>query len=161
MQPAESGQARIIILYFLNFFIQRYTIQTEGDKTITAWLNKVRARRDQITSSPLHLTRKSFLSSSPVAPVAEKGRHILRPTLCGVPPPWPHSSSSTPPCLSLFRQSFFKWSLVSLSPFNHLVSSQCRKTVVHTLSPEGTPRSVFHLSLPFQLPFCLSFFVVI
>ena len=68
------------------------------------------------------------------------GRHI-RLSLCPpnppryVPPPWPHFSSSTPPCLSLFRQSFSKWSLDSLSPFDLLVSTPCCKTVVYTLSP--------------------------
>ena len=161
MQPAESGQARIIILYFLNVFIQRYTIQTEGDKTITAWLNKVRARSDQITSSPLHLTRKSFLSSSPVAPVAEKGRHILRPTLCGVHR-LGHIPALPPRLASLSLDSPSSSGLWSPSrPSTFWCPPQCRKTVVHTLSPEGTPRSVFHLSLPFQLPFCLSFFVVI
>ena len=42
LQPAEPGQATIIIPYFLNVFIHRYAIQTESDKIITAWLNKVR-----------------------------------------------------------------------------------------------------------------------
>lgn len=37
---------------------------------------------------------------------------------CGVPPPWLQCSSSIPPCLSRFRQSFSTWSLVSLSPFS-------------------------------------------
>ena len=36
LQSAEPGQARIIILYFLNVFIQRYAIQTESDKVISA-----------------------------------------------------------------------------------------------------------------------------
>ena len=42
LQPAEPGQARIIILYLLNVFIQRYAIQIKSDKIITAWVNKVR-----------------------------------------------------------------------------------------------------------------------
>lgn len=37
--------------------------------------------------------------------------------------PWPHSSSSTLPYLSLFRQSFSNWSLVSLLPLDLLVSN--------------------------------------
>ena len=36
LQPAEPGQARIIILYLLNVFIQRYAIQTKSDKIRTA-----------------------------------------------------------------------------------------------------------------------------
>ena len=36
LQPAEPGQARIIIPYFLHVFIHRYAIQAESDKIITA-----------------------------------------------------------------------------------------------------------------------------
>ena len=62
--------------------------------------------------------------------IARCARMRIRPLHCPpnppprrVPPLWPHSNSSTLPYLSLFRQSFPKWSLVPLSSFGSLVST--------------------------------------
>ena len=67
LQSAEPGQARIIILYLLYVFIQRYAIQTESDKIITAWLNKVRT-----TASSDHIGNLAQIQESSMIKIGSK-----------------------------------------------------------------------------------------